>query len=727
MRIFTASCFTILTDLLLCAVKKAIKVKAKLEMLRSRLNIVNLNKAIISVALGVLTLSGGLAWAAQTNYVSDLELRVRQDWGEPHRDRSVDNNPLSIGGVKFEHGLGTHATSVMRIGLQNKAESFTAMVGVDDEKTGSGSVTFTVTGDGKTLFESGTMTGGNPPQAISVDLHAVKTLVLEVGDADDGIDSDHADWADAKIVMTDGKPVTLDPSAEDVADDSPAAKAVAPEPAIAPYAEAQAPALHGATVFGARPGAPFLFTIAATGARPIEFSAHGLPRGLKVDGKTGLITGALKEKGEYQVTLRARNARGTAERKLKIVCGPLICLTPAMGWNSWNCFGASVTAEKVRAAADAMASSGLAHHGWTYINIDDFWERNPSQAGSDSTLGGPGRDEQGNIVPNPRFPDMKALVDYIHTSGLKAGIYSSPGPTTCGGCVGSWQHEELDARQYANWGFDYLKYDWCSYGDVAPPETNAASAAQGSRGRNFSIAAYQLPYAHMRAALDKVPRDIVFSFCQYGMGKVWEWGAEIGGNSWRTSGDITDNWRSLSNNGFRLGGHEKFVRPGHFDDPDMMVVGWVDVGSGRHLHPTRLTHNEQYTHMTLWCLLASPLLLGCDLTRLDDFTLSLLTDDEVLDVNQDPLACQASRVFRDEGSRVEIWAKKLEDGSKAVGLFNRGNAAAFVTAKWSDLGIAGRQNARDLWRHQDVGTFDGDFHAAVPRHGVVLVKISPVK
>jgi alpha-galactosidase len=405
----------------------------------------------------------------------------------------------------------------------------------------------------------------------------------------------------------------------------------------------------------------------------------------------------------------------------------LICLTPAMGWNSWNCFGASVTGEKIRMAADAMVSSGLAHHGWTYINIDDFWEQNPGAAGSDPTLGGPGRDEQGNIVPNPRFPDMRGLVDHIHGLGLKAGIYSSPGPTTCGGCLGSWQHEELDARQYANWGVDYLKYDWCSYGDVAPPETNSATGAQVAGGRKFSIAAYQLPYVHMRAALDKVPRDIVFSFCQYGMGNVWEWGAEIGGNSWRTSDDITDNWRSLSGNGFRLGGHEKYLGPGHFDDPDMMVVGWVDVGSGRNLHPTRLTHDEQYTHVSLWCLLASPLLLGCDLTKLDDFTLSLLTDDEVLDVNQDSLACQASRVFRDESTRVEVWAKPMEDGSKAVGLFNRGDVAAIVTTRWSDLGIAGRKTVRDLWRHRDAGTFEGEFHAAVPRHGVVLVRISPAK
>jgi alpha-galactosidase len=309
---------------------------------------------------------------------------------------------------------------------------------------------------------------------------------------------------------------------------------------------------------------------------------------------------------------------------------------------------------------------------------------------------------------------------------LKAGIYSSPGPLTCGGCVASWQHEDQDARQYAAWGFDYLKYDWCSYSEVAPPDTNTDTSTNRHR-RAFALDTLKKPYLDMRAALDKAPRDIVFSLCQYGMGDVWIWGADVGGNSWRTSGDISDNWRSLSGNGFRLGGHEKYVNPGHFDDPDMMVLGWVDVGSGRNLHPTRLTHDEQYTHMSLWCLLSSPLLLGCDLTKLDDFTLSLLSNDEVLDVNQDPLARQASLIVRDAPGQVEVWAKSLEDGSKAVGLFNRSPAETTVTAKWSDLGINGGQTVRDLWRHQDAGKFDGSFTATVPRHGVVLVKISPAK
>jgi alpha-galactosidase len=203
------------------------------------------------------------------------------------------------------------------------------------------------------------------------------------------------------------------------------------------------------------------------------------------------------------------------------------------------------------------------------------------------------------------------------------------------------------------------------------------------------------------------------------MGQVWEWGAEVGGNSWRTTGDITDTWRSLSNIGFNQAGHEKYAGPGHFNDPDMLIVG--KVGWGPKLHPTRLTPNEQYTHISLWCLLDSPLLIGCDMTQLDEFTLGLLTNDDVLDVNQDPLGRQAARVAKD--GDVEVWAKDMEDGSKAVGLFNRGAAPAGATLKWADLGLSGKLKVRDLWRQQDLGKFRDKFETTVGRHGVALLKV----
>lgn len=654
----------------------------------------NIARSALAGAVICASLHSGALRGEETVPLSSLNIGVtEQGWGSPQANKSVDGHGLSIGGRKFESGLGTHADSVLYVSLNGHGEKFTAWVGVDDEEMGQpSSVTFSVVGDGKTLWKSGVMRAGAAPAQVDLDVHGVKSLLLLVGDAGDGNSYDHADWADADFVMAEGRPETM----------------VAPqEPkVILTPASGPEPKINGAKIYGCRPGNPFLFIIAATGDRPMRFSAKGLPKGLKLDAATGIITGVVAKRGEYAVTLRAKNAVGTTDRKFKIVCGDQIALTPQMGWNSWNCFAASVTEEKIKAAADAMVSSGLINHGWSYINVDDFWQVHRDS--EDPTLRGPQRTPDGRILANPRFPDMKGMADYIHAKGMKAGLYSSPGPWTCGGCVASWQHEVQDAKQYGDWGFDYLKYDWCSYGDVV---------------KGSGVAYYQKPYQVMRAALDQVPRDILFSFCQYGMGDVWKWGTETGGNSWRTTGDITDTWGSMSGIGFSQNGHEKYAGPGHWNDPDMLVVG--NVGWSANLHPTRLTPNEQYTHISLWCLLSAPLLIGCDMTRMDDFTLNLLSNDEVLAVDQDSLGRQASRVAKDD--LVEVWAKDLDDGSKAVGLFNRGEGETRVTAKWSDLGISGKQTVRDLWRQKDVGQFNDTFEASVPRHGVVLVKISPAK
>lgn len=631
------------------------------------------------VILSCVAVAGAVQAATVGLETIDLG-QVEQDWGTAHQNRSVDGNPLSIGGKKFERGMGTHANSTFRLDLDRKGSLFTAFVGVDDEAQQRGSVVFRVTGDGKTLWESAVMRRGDPAKEVSVNIEGVKTLVLAATDAGDDINYDHADWADAKFVMKDGAPKPLT-----VPKESP----VVLTPGTPPQ-----PRINGARVFGVRPGSPFLFTIPASGDRPMVFSATGLPAGLSLDSQNGQITGVLKQAGTFQVTLRAENALGKAERGLKIVCGDLIALTPPMGWNSWNCFGCDVTEANVRAAADAMVASGLINHGWTYINIDDCWED--------------GRDSQGRIKSNAKFPDMKALTDYVHSKGLKIGLYSSPGPKTCANHEGSYQHEEQDAQSYADWGFDYLKYDWCSYGGIAPKPNHEQLVK---------------PYRVMQTALRKVPRDIVYSLCQYGMGNVWEWGAEVDGNCWRTTGDITDTWASMANIGFGQAGHEKYAKPGRWNDPDMLVVGYV--GWSARVRPTRLTPSEQYTHISLWCLICSPFLIGCDMTRLDAFTLNLLTNDEVLEVSQDPLGRAAGRIGKKNST--EIWAKEMEDGSKVVGLFNRGDDTTPVKVTWSELGLSGKQTVRDLWRQQDVGTSSAEFEAPVSRHGVVLVRIRPAK
>jgi alpha-galactosidase len=664
----------------------------------------------VSLALALLGYLGSGQLRAETFWLDELDVsQTQQDWGQAHRNKSVDNNPLTIAGRKFDRGLGTHAESTLELDLARRFERFTASVGLDDEsKAGGGSVEFQVVGDGKTLWTSGVMRSGDAAKPVEVSIAGVQRLALLVTDGGDGISFDHADWADAKFAGVGPKPAVSSGPPD--------------EPYILTPKAAPAPRINGARVFGCRPGHDFLFTIPATGERPITFTAAGLPAGLKLDTNTGIITGKVTQRGEYKVALTAKNARGTASRELKIVCGDQIALTPPMGWNSWNCFAGAVSAEKVKAAADAMVNSGLINHGWTYINIDDFWEKH--SASKDPSLGGPGRDAQGRMVPNPRFPDMKGLADYVHGKGLKIGIYSSPGPFTCGGCLGSFDHEELDAQSYAAWGIDYLKYDWCSYKPEMEAQRGTKPDFSGTKQfwgepKEKKLDELIKPYAVMRAALDKTDRDIVYSLCQYGMGDVWQWGDKVGGNCWRTTGDITDTWGSMAGIGFKQNGHEKFAKPGNWNDPDMLVVG--KVGWGPALHPTRLTPSEQYTHITLWSLLCSPLLIGCDMTQMDDFTLSLLTNDEVIEVNQDPLGQAAGRIA--QNGQTEVWAKKMADGSYAVGLFNRGPSETKVTVNFSDLGLKGAHKMRDLWRQKDLGKFDGNYQISIRRHGAALVRV----
>jgi alpha-galactosidase len=470
------------------------------------------------------------------------------------------------------------------------------------------------------------------------------------------------------------------------------------------------PKINGAKVFGVRPGSPFLFTIAATGERPMKFAVESLPTGLKVDESSGQISGKLTHRGEYKVTLVASNRHGTTRRPFRIVCGGQLALTPPMGWNSWYIWENRVTDAIMRAAADAMASTGLINHGWMYVNIDDCWAVKPGA--SDPTLQGQIRDASGKVNSNPRFPNMKALTDYIHSKGLKAGIYTSPGPKTCAGHIGAYEHEEQDVARFVEWGFDFLKYDWCSYGEIA---------------KNPDLDAMQLPYRRMGEILKKQPRDIVLNLCQYGMGNVWEWGKQAGGQCWRTAGDLGGTFEGIATSLFRDGFDVyaknelyRFGGPGGWNDPDYLLLGYLSNWKGKTL-PTPLSPNEQYTHVSLWSLLAAPLFLSGDITRLDEFTLSLLSNDEVIEVDQDPLGKPARRVSQ-EGP-FEVWARPLEDGSIAAGLFNRGEKEDTVEARWAALSIQEKQIVRDLWRQKDIGIFENQFQAKVSAHGVIMVRI----
>jgi alpha-galactosidase len=467
---------------------------------------------------------------------------------------------------------------------------------------------------------------------------------------------------------------------------------------IIPYiltpAPSQSPKINGAKIFGVRPNAPFLFKIPATGKKTLVYSVDHLPAGLTVDSTNGIITGSIKERGIYKMTFIVKNEAGIDKREFTVKCGDLLALTPPMGWNSWNCWGLSISDEKLKASAQAMIDKGLIDHGWTYMNIDDGWEAES-------------RNAKGEIVPNKKFPDMKKTGDWLHNKGLKFGIYSSPGSKTCGGYLGSYQHESQDAGLYAGWGIDYLKYDWCSYETVYALE------------KDTSLAAFKKPYFTMQKALVAQKRDIVYSLCQYGMKDVWKWGATVNGNCWRTTGDIEDTWESLSIIGFNQTTQYTYAGPGRWNDPDMMIVG--QVGWGDNLHPTRLSPDEQYTHISLWCLLSAPLLIGCDLSKLDDFTLNLLTNDEVISVNQDPLGRQAKQVIKTTDSQV--WMKEMDDGSKAIGIFNLSDQDKLLQVNWSEIGVNDNQKVRDLWRQRDLGLFKTNFSTKVAAHGVTLIRI----
>jgi alpha-galactosidase len=637
------------------------------------------------------------AFAAETVSLTSLDLsKMRQGWGKPQIDRSIREKPLAIGGKVFEHGVGTHANSTLWIDLAGGSERFQATVGVDDAAGGAASINFKIVGDGRKLWESGLMRPKQAAKTVDLDLRGVKLLLLSVGDGGDGINFDHANWADARFLVTGVKPKTIDGPKE--------------EPFILTPKPGPAPRINGPRVCGCRPGNPFLYRIPTTGQRPITFSAENLPEGLTLDPQSGIVTGSVSERGQYLVKLKAQNAQGTAERALKIVCGNTLALTPPMGWNHWYAHYNRIIDKLMREAADVMVSSGMADVGYQYVNIDDCWMNAPSHP--DPLRVGPLRDDQGNILPNRHFPDMKALTDSIHAKGLKAGIYTSPGPMTCAGFAGAYGHEEQDAKQFADWGFDFLKYDWCSYGNVVK--------------KDYSLEAKKRPYELMGRILRKQRRDIVLNLCQYGMGNVWEWGAEVGGQSWRTAGDLGFELDRIFEVALSNAEHRAYSRPGSWNDPDYIQIGYV--GNARGMGeptPCPLTPNEQYAFMSLWCLMASPLFYSGDMNRLDEFTLNVLCNPEVIDIDQDPLG-QCARVIplTDE---TFVMVKDLEDGSKAVGLFNRGEMPTTVTARWSDLGLTGQQAARDLWRQKDLGSVDSQYEATVPRRGVVLLRLSPVR
>lgn len=620
---------------------------------------------------------------------------------------NAGGDSIRMNGKLYKHGVGVSSTSVLSFFLDGHATEFSAIVGVDDKGVKDLPLKFYVIGDRKILFESGEMKLGDEPKTVKVNLTGIKRLGLLVTIEENGFNRSYSNWANAQFVMKDDFIPQNTPNSDE-------------KYILTPKTDKK-PKINSPKLFGARPNNPFLYTIATTGERPMSFSVKGLPKGLSVDSKTGLITGKIIQKGTYLTHLKAENAFGEATKELKIIIGDTIALTPPIGWNGWNSWARNIDREKVIASADAMVKMGLNQHGWTYINIDDAWQ---GQRGGTFNA----------IQPNDKFPNFKEMADYIHGLGLKLGVYSTPMITSYAGYiggssdfengkitdsiknnkrafryVGKYRFEENDAKQMAAWGVDYLKYDW----RIEVPSAERMSAALKTSGR-----------------------DIVYSISNsapFTNAKDW---ARLS-NTFRTGPDIRDSWLSLYVSAFTLDKWSPYGGHGHWLDPDMMILGNVTTGS--ELHPTRLTPDEQYSHVSLFSLLSAPLLIGCPIEQLDDFTLNLLTNDEVIEINQDPLG-KPARLLSDENG-VQIWAKPLADGSYAVGLFNIANFGKTPETyfRWGDekvqsftldfakIGLKGKFKLHDVWRQKDLGSFSGTFTTDIRHHGVVMLRMFPQK
>ncbi len=617
-------------------------------------------------------------------FLDELELEnIAQGYGKAQACKAVSENPLKIAGTEYERGIGTHSHAEILIDLKGAMTSFHSLVGIDDHaQPPKGTVIIEAFVDGELKFRSDILRSGAEPVAIDLDLVGAHQMILMILDAGDCIELDHADFVDAYFEAPEGSSET------------PAIVAVEHrEPKIAAINREEL-GINCPKVVGASPWQDFLFRLPISGKRPIKISIENLPEGLKLDQEKGWLTGRVMYEGPHPMKIIAENESGRVEREVVIEAEKgKLALTPPMGWNSWNCWGEHVDAERVYQAAEAMISTGLADFGYMYINIDDGWQGV--------------RSYDGQIQPNGKFPDMKGLADRVHDLGLRIGLYSSPGLRTCAGYMGSFRHEAQDAETYADWGYDYLKYDYCSYFQV--------------RGQGDDVELDIKPYRVMGEALSLVPRDIVFSICTAGVFKSWHWGTEVGGHLWRTTVDIHDRYGSMIGNGIFQDTIAEFSGPGGWNDPDMLVIG--KVGWGPHLRDCELTRAEQVTHMTLWALLSAPLLLGCEIREIDEFTFNVLANPDVLDINQDPLGKSAQ--MRGKTGFVQIWSKPLADGSVAAGMINHGPVPAKANLDFALVDAPGSCRVYNAWLRADEGVFQRMIEVELGPHESCLYRLTP--
>lgn len=641
----------------------------------------------VSAATSVLAATG----TVETVNLKDIALKTACRYAGA---TTVKGKDPSLGGLPRTNAFTTLASTHMTFSLKGQAQRLTGKVGIDDGVAGrfTESADVLVYGDNRKLWASAPLKSGQPPVSMDIDLNGVNTLEVLVDFSGDQYADAKVTFADMAISYSGFRPVASYPPRKPKPD--PASIFITPK-------GPETPRITGGRVFGVRPGSPFLFTITASGRKPMMFSAKNLPEALQLNAESGRITGCLKDKGEYRVLLSARNELGSAERELKIVVGDQISLSPPMGWSSWNAFLKKVDQKSVEKTAELMVSLGLKDHGYLYVNIDDGWQG--TRGGKDNAL-----------QANGKFPDMKGLCGKIHNLGLKAGIYSTPWITSYGKLAGGtssnpegkWSVEkdgksfvvgpysflDQDARQWGEWGFDYCKWDWLHH---KPEEIIAVSGALKQSGRDM---------------LCSISNSGVFE-----NGPVYVKHA----NSWRTTNDLLGHWPHLETIGFAQDRWARFGGPGHWLDMDSLLVGFA---WGQ---PPGMTPDEQYLNMSLWVLMSAPLWLSCDLEKIDESSLRLLTNDEVLDIDQDPLGMPARRIWRK--GFLEAWGKDLEDGSKAVGFFNRAREPLQETIELKALGLAGKYQIRDLWKRADLGSVEGQITVKPAPHGVQLYKFTLMK
>ena len=618
-----------------------------------------------------------------------------QDFGSPKVNASISGKPLRINGKEYSKGLGTHAGSKLTLTISQKAYTFHAFVGVDDAVWPDiGSVEFIVTTDGKVAWRSGIMKRGMPAKECIVNLKDKQYCELLVFDAEDNIFSDHANWADAWFVMEKGaSPLPFYRKADSLIIQTPE--------------ESPIPKIHGKHIVGAKPGKEILYRLPVSGAIPCTLKATQVPKGLTFNPETGILSGALFTRGSHPITFTAQNAFGSDSRTIEIRIGDTISYAPIMGWSSWYGYWEFIKQTDIENEAELLVKHRLHDYGFDHILIDDGWQSRDHAA------------SKNGLFPSVDFPDLKGLSNALHEKGLKFGIYSSPGKETCVKLPGSYGHETQDAEYFCSIGADYVKYDWCLYQSIydsliALPNANVLDESRK-------------PYERFSKVLDECSnRDIFFGICQYGNNDVWKWARSIGGNSWRTTTDIQDNWWSMSNViGFAQKNLEQYAGYNGWNDMDFLRVGYSLPNPYR--RKTELTPNELYTHVSLWALLNSPLILSCVLDSLDEFTLRLLKNGEVLAINQDKLGLQGKRVFKDIWQ--EVWMKQLDSGNIVVGFFNRDDIAEqSISVTREQLGIKDKSlpyKVRNLWKQKDIRMLDQALTASVPQHGVQLLLLTP--